>query len=559
MKAKIFLTLALCSALAGCIKDNRVGPSSVEEKIEKSFDFKPTFPCAVTLRYDRSGYIEVYAENPVDENGVLTGDRTPVYTAFIPKSGVYTGTMELPKYLLDRTVYLYSPSVGIPWLTTATITSSGLTVDNAAAAPRSRADDAVFTPLSDKLIAAIEATVPEGRNNEKKITSHNTSVKVTEDCEIDVVFVHERTSATNTFTYFWYPTDTPPSSRKQIDATNSAVLFPAMKYGELKSGQTLRLKYFDGKEWTTRFPAGVTVGWMIHQPRFIAQNPNAYFTSLQALNPGGKPQTVAFRDEESQMLVYGFEDWFYNGGDKDFNDVLFSVKATPFDAIDNEDFPSLDEGKDTTGEQTTGGTLLFEDLYPAEGDYDLNDVVVEYVVTKYFNKFNNTTRIRGTYTPKSVPGSAGLPSGFGFVIDDAQIASATVNGAAYPLDATQDIILYQSGKDAEPVYEVEIELSGPVNKDELTAPFNPFIFVGDRSAGREVHLTKMKPTDKADQTGLDEFRKHYITQSNYPFAMNVPVLDFRQVSEKVRIDEEYPDFTKWIADGKVQWWKKKID
>ncbi len=468
--------------------------------------------------------------------------------------------MQLPKYLRDEQVYLYSPSVGVPWLTSATITASGLSADVVNEVPESRAaDEVVITKLSDKLIAGIEATLPEGRNNEKKITSNNTSVQVTEDCEIDVIFVHERTAGINTFTYFWYPTDAPLTSRSQITETNSKVLFPKMNYKNLKSGQTVRLQYFDGKEWTTRFPAGVTIGWMIHQPKFIGSNPNAYFTSLPQLNPAGKPQTVAFRDKDSQMLIFGFEDWFYKNADKDFNDVLFSVQATPFDAIDNEDFPSLDEGKDITGEETVSGTLLFEDLYPSQGDYDMNDVVVEYTITKYFNKFNNTVRIHGDYTPKSAPGSASLPSGFGFVIDNASIASATVNGEPYPLDAVQDIVLYNDRSEMLSAYSVEIELAAPVNKDELKAPFNPFIFIGERGNGREVHLTKMKATAKADQSGLDEYVKNYITRTNFPFAMDVPVLDFRQVTEKVRIDQEYPDFLRWIENGKIKWWLNKTN
>lgn len=34
-------------------------------------------------------------------------------------------------------------------------------------------------------------------------------------------------------------------------------------------------------------------------------------------------------------------------------------------------------------------------------------------------------------------------------------------------------------------------------------------------------------------------------QGAYPFAIDIPILNFKSVTESHRIDSEYPDFSKW--------------
>ena len=97
--------------------------------------------------------------------------------------------------------------------------------------------------------------------------------------------------------------------------------------------------------------------------------------------------------------------------------------------------------------------------------------------------------------------------------------------------------------------------------------YNPFIFVGSGQArGREVHLVKYPPTDKADLsllgTGKDVSRPeedlYYVSIDLMPFALNMPVSEFPIPEEGIRIDESYPKFATWVKSNGAQakdWYK----
>ena len=100
---------------------------------------------------------------------------------------------------------------------------------------------------------------------------------------------------------------------------------------------------------------------------------------------------VSLYDKASGKTVIGFED----GEDGDYKDVLFYLDADPEGAIDDSDKPVIDPGEeqypDVTGDPING-TLAFEDLWPSQGDYDMNDVVVGYSTTFTTNKDNKIGR-----------------------------------------------------------------------------------------------------------------------------------------------------------------------
>ena len=80
--------------------------------------------------------------------------------------------------------------------------------------------------------------------------------------------------------------------------------------------------------------------------------------------------------EEEPFVCIGFEDDyrrnFYPTADEDFNDVMFHIKTDPVDAIKPvEPIPS--EVEEVSTIVTKNGILAFEDNWPSEGDYDLND------------------------------------------------------------------------------------------------------------------------------------------------------------------------------------------
>lgn len=129
---------------------------------------------------------------------------------------------------------------------------------------------------------------------------------------------------------------------------------------------------------------------------------------------------VSVKDQKSGKTILGAED----GVNQSYCDLLFYVDATPGSSIDDPERPSIpDEGdkeepKPDEDENVTG-TLAFEDIWPSGGDYDMNDVIVEYERKVYFDKKNIVTKIVDEFTP--VHDGATYVNAFAYQIDAAQI------------------------------------------------------------------------------------------------------------------------------------------
>ena len=96
-------------------------------------------------------------------------------------------------------------------------------------------------------------------------------------------------------------------------------------------------------------------------------------------------------------------------------DNLDNYPSDPTRAFDNY-YPS----------RSVYGTLAFEDLWPSKGDYDLNDLVVDYHFQIVTNTQNKVVDIKPTFCVRAA--GAGYNNGFGFQIDGVlpgQIATAT--------------------------------------------------------------------------------------------------------------------------------------
>lgn len=109
-----------------------------------------------------------------------------------------------------------------------------------------------------------------------------------------------------------------------------------------------------------------------------------------------KSRFISLTDNNTREVVYGVED----GGDNSFEDVLFTISCSPNTAIYNPSRPTIRE--DGTLEKpiqsVDHGYYLFEDIWSSGGDYDMNDVIVEY---KYTENLRNIT----TYTKETNTGN----------------------------------------------------------------------------------------------------------------------------------------------------------
>ena len=143
---------------------------------------------------------------------------------------------------------------------------------------------------------------------------------------------------------------------------------------------------------TTVFPAGyrigfvlATNGWNHHVNGFSGYKKyRAATSSGLSLNDKGmkfnEPRTAVYR--YSDWILTSFEDYMT---DENFSDVVIALKSNPVDAI--TDIPVTNPDDDKTSIDFLKGIYAFEDLWPNQGDYDMNDVIVRYNYGNTFNEF----------------------------------------------------------------------------------------------------------------------------------------------------------------------------
>lgn len=235
------------------------------------------------------------------------------------------------------------------------------------------------------------------------------------------------------------------------------------------------------------------------------------------------------------------------------------------------------------------GSLAYEDLWPGMGDYDFNDLVVDYRFQTVTNALNQVVEIFGTFTAKA--SGAYLQNGFGFNLPNANAALTTnpqkisVNGYdvrenyitlnAYGHETGQSkptIIVFDKifnllsptgggiGVNTDPDYPfvnydtVNISIIPnelyPIDYYSLNT-WNPFIIV-DKVRGHEVHLPDYEPTDLADNSLFNQWEddsnplidRYYKTVTNLPWALDIPA-EFEWPKEKIQITEAYHRFADW--------------
>lgn len=146
--------------------------------------------------------------------------------------------------------------------------------------------------------------------------------------KMSVTFVGEGAGYMSKFGYFTYDNKGNVLTRGTIfnNASGSGYAGGMTTGGILKPGDTLDIG---------TFKAGTNVGFWLQANGF--NDPKAYtYYSLDALNPD-KIRHIAVVEADGH-INYGFED-LYGGGDKDYNDLVFRVSATPSSAIDKTKIP----------------------------------------------------------------------------------------------------------------------------------------------------------------------------------------------------------------------------
>ena len=635
MKQNVVMFLISALVLSSCTdkdvyqgeqKNTPLNPSEV-------FDFNLMQQVKVNVDYgftnDYFIVFDLYSQNPMkEENDSWVKDEllSPIYSASTDKKGKFSGTIQIPSDITE--VWLYSDYLGaispvkinisangeisynqteyIALLQTKTrgTTSNGYThLDDWKLLPGvdwnlyglpSNLEASLSVPPADVLYSIKDTYT--GKSG-KKITdlhpewlNNNTTseIKVVKETELSLVFINSSASWNNTVGYFTYPTGTIPTVntiQKILAFPNASPIGkaiasqPGVRVGELLCGHEVKLKYWNEAEqqFEDKFPAGVSVGWCLQGMGFNNGNivkGMGIRHSYSSLNSDNAQRVVALRDGSTdQIVAIGFED----NVDFDYCDATFYLKIAEANAIDpgGPSLPPVDPPSNVT--TTYSGTLAYEDQWPAQEDYDMNDVMVTYQSTLYKNVLSNKVyQIIDEFTPVHSGGTH--TCGFGYQLHNLapdRVRSIEVSGPdGWRLETDQShatIILFDNIKNVlNQKFTVTIELAD-VDVNQVTPPYNPFIFVNNRN--REVHLVNYAPTNKADMSlfntmddvsntgaGIYYIARYQEEVDMMPFAINLPTLSFDVPTERVKIYDTYPGFINWVKSGGTSnkdWYKKK--
>ncbi|WP_295792949.1 LruC domain-containing protein [Mucilaginibacter sp.] len=473
------------------------------------------------------------------------------------------------------------------------------------------ASDVITADLLTFLNASLPETVDVRKIHPQYLQSSATAdLNIVKDGDVWITFVSEGAGYLNSLGYYTYPTNSPPKSAADIKVVT--YIFPNASLpgsgGNLRPGNKIKL----GK-----FSAGTSIGFVLFANAWNGKEVNSdatKFYSTTACNPETKAElkkhTVLLYAEKQKLYMIGFDDQNReSGSDNDFNDVVFYATSNPPAAISNENVQPVDQPKDTDGDgvtdtfdqypndptrayvsyypsKTTFGTLLFEDLWPATGDYDLNDLVIGYRYKTVTNAQNLAVEMYADYAVEA--SGASYVSGFGIQFPFSPGQVKTVSGqklignyttqsgngteagqskaVIIPFDNYQAIIKRPGGyyintqigapyimSDTVHIY---MGFTTPLSASTLgTAPFNPFL-ISNQRRGYEVHLPNTLPTDLADKrlfgtlqdntnTGLGIY---YKTQKGWPSALNFAA-PFDYSAEGVSIAKSYNYFLQWAKSG----------
>ena len=243
----------------------------------------------------------------------------------------------------------------------------------------------------------------------------------------------------------------------------------------------------------------------------------------------------------------------------------------------------------------TMGTLAFEDKWPEMGDYDLNDIVVDYNINTVTNAANQVVEVIGQFKLKA--SGASYNDGFGFQLNNIapnKITSVTgtslsadtyINRAANGLESGQtyaNCIVFDNFFNVMPrqgnAVGVNTETAAPfvpyqtltvtmsflnngvapaggatLLTDLPSSAFN-FYIISDKRRGYEIHLPNGLPTSLANRALLGTMddksagSKYYVTAHNLPWGINL-IQGFNYPIEGVPVNEAYTKFISWAESA----------
>lgn len=383
------------------------------------------------------------------------------------------------------------------------------------------------------------------------------------------------------------------------------MLFPNVNSRQCAPGIKVQLLYWDkDKEtYSTLFPKGTHIGFVtarsaykkldtpidnaasywfaqpVSAPVTNSHSPNyELFYSTPCLNGKGLDISNAIIRScpDYGCMVAGMDVRYWDDvkSDRDYNDVLFKIVSNPPKGVTPENEIDVNP---VSPYDVQYGTLAFEDLWPSKGDYDFNDLVLDYTYKRIKSSIG-ITELQLDFLPLARGGSIKsafcielpFPSGMVKSVSGATLEPGNEKATLIVWDDTDKVFGGKSGlintyKNATKVETglttIKVTLSAPLADTEIKfLKFNPFIYVNG-ARGHEIHLVDYPPTPKVDTSlfGNDKDRSditkgiYYRMDNTYPWALDIPRISSEAPSWRYPLEGEnitgvYLNYEKWIHD-----------
>ncbi|HYX05282.1 MAG TPA: DUF4114 domain-containing protein [Bacteroidales bacterium] len=203
-------------------------------------------------------------------------------------------------------------------------------------------DDIIPTQTCTFLSDEISSLFPEGEDNTVKYPElfNDTAVlniTTTAETPVYVTFVDEGAGWKNTFGYYAYPANDPPTT---VEDLQKHIVFPNVSKvgdgGGLEAGDMVQLG-------DKPFPANTVIGFYMvargWQNGLTTDGIYTHYTNTE-FNTNNNQQSTLFINNECNDLVLTFEDVYLRDGfcDHDYNDIILVIKDNPDVTVANTNF-----------------------------------------------------------------------------------------------------------------------------------------------------------------------------------------------------------------------------
>jgi len=337
-----------------------------------------------------------------------------------------------------------------------------------------------------------------------------------------------------------------------------------------------------GSVYTMTEPTNRSQSVSIAIPATIASSSNPYKVYFRFESTNGNRNKRALIDEISIPGTFASDPSnnckpVVTVADSDLDGIRDDVDQYPNDA--NAVYDLYSPAADSTGTSPFFGTIAYEDLWPAKGDYDFNDLVLDYSARYTYNANAKVSRIQYKFSVRALGGDfikgfgihfIGVPASRVNAVNGNSLTTGNISTGANGVESAQTNAVVIACDDVEQVinrvggaFFNSISTNAKGTSDTITldiaftaalseSEINEISIFAFKQRDQEIHMVDKAPTDlvdlslfgTADDASDLAAGEYYKTAANHPWAILVSE-SFDYPEEKADIVKAYLNFANW--------------